>query len=53
MEFKDPFNFIEVMNYSKILCIGFRLSLEIYNIEEDPMAPKLIKSILNNYGDIT
>ena len=47
MQFEDAFNFIEVMDYSKILCIGFDMRIDIYNIEENPLYPKLIESIEN------
>ena len=48
MEFEDAFYLIEVMDHSKILCIGFRervKRVDFYNIEEDPLCPKLIKRI--------
>ena len=43
LEFYDEFNFIEVMDNSKLLSIGFSDRLEIYNIDEDPLHPKFIK----------
>jgi hypothetical protein len=45
MEFEDAFNFIEVMDDSKLLCIGFDDFANIYSIEQDPLCPKLIKNI--------
>ena len=44
IEFLAPFNFIEVMDNSKVLCIGFDSHVKFYNIEEDPLNPKLISS---------
>ena len=32
MDFEDAFNFIDVMDDSKILCIGFVIRVDIYNI---------------------
>ena len=43
IEFQDAFNYIEVMDDSKMLAIGFVFLLDIYNIEKDPLCPKLIK----------
>ena len=37
------------MGDSKILCIGFLSRLDFYNIEDNPLYPKFIKS-LNNSG---
>lgn len=44
LEFKHRFNFVEVMNDSKILCIGFGKRVDFFNIEDDPLYPKFIKS---------
>ena len=46
MQFEHTFNFIEVMDDSKILCIGFNSRVDLYNIKEEPLCPKLIKSLL-------
>jgi hypothetical protein len=42
MDFDSPFNFIEVMDDSKVLCIGLGDRVEFFNIEEEPLTPKLI-----------
>lgn len=44
LQFAGAFNFIEVMDDSKILCIGFPFHVDIYDIGEDPLMPKFIKS---------
>ena len=44
LQFEDAFKFIEVMDDSKILFIGFNSSCKIYNIEKDPFSPQLIRS---------
>ncbi len=39
IDFEDAFYSIEVMDDSKILCIGFVFLVDIYNIEKDPFNP--------------
>ncbi len=41
--------YLEVMDEYRILCVGFEDKMELYNIEEDPLSPKLKASTLE-YG---
>jgi hypothetical protein len=44
LEFVHPLSFIAIVEESKILFIQFPSYIKIYNIEEDPLSPKFIKS---------
>lgn len=45
IDFEDNFNFIEVMDKNKVLCIGFDFQVEIYNIKDNSLCPTLIKRL--------
>ena len=49
LQFDSRVTYIEVMDEYRILCVGFEYKMELYNIEEDPLCPKL-KASTKNYG---
>ena len=53
MQFYEPIKFIEVMDDSKFLCVGFYNRVVIYVIEFCTFRPEYIDTIANDWEDIT